>query len=774
MTATATVTLPMPPDQPQVIQFITPMSVYRLNGLFEPVPPDSEGTVSIQGYLWHDVNQNGAWDTGEPGRAGWRIFLDLNGNNLYDAFDPADPSQPPEPFAVTGADGSYVFVNLPPGSYTIRVDRGGVSDGTFLVQRFPGPDPRGLRDDDEYFVDVQAGESVRGDSGVAEAPNFGSFEYSPLVRPADDQYGHLSLASSASRNVLLAALDPWQSFRVSNTTGSAFRITAISKDIDTSQIAVAAQFVTVYRKQLDGTLVPFVSPLEVASGETVSFVAFYDPAIRDGNQVLEQYPDWFGAQSQTNPAHTFAQGDHLTVITNAGKSFRFDLVGGSTYDSDIFYDAAVDRGDAGRLDDLLGLKTITGKQYIPDSDLLFDPTSDINARCPNGAAGDQSTCRWPLQGPPPREIGLGDFGPLNVESDRARAPFLDLDTDNSSGVRGTGYAAAFQGIPVRIADADVQFANSLERVLRNLSVTITHATEGDRLSVDESKLPAGITTTGNGTAQLTLAGNATVDEYAAALRWIRFSNSSSNSMDRTVEIDIRAQGSVSADSARAFTRLVDDRELNGNVTTARIIISAASFESWQNLANRYDVNGDQTVNSLDVLLIVNYLNTPPDSARLPPRPAGSYPFYDVNGDGICAPFDALLVINYLAVSQLAAGEGEAAELLAETLPVAGPLNDATVPAGALGFPAATANRIAVDVERDAGSPNDPVQNTVLPGASPIESPAVRNWPTNQAARWTPDAEEDLAGLDRAMFDNDGLLSDLAEDTAAVRFQRQTD
>ena len=54
------------------------------------------------------------------------------------------------------------------------------------------------------------------------------------------------------------------------------------------------------------------------------------------------------------------------------------------------------------------------------------------------------------------EIGLGDFGPLNVEFSRVRNPFLDLDWDNNSGALGVDYYTEFEvgGDPVPVADAD--------------------------------------------------------------------------------------------------------------------------------------------------------------------------------------------------------------------------------------------------------------------------------------------------------------------------------
>ncbi|MFC1766164.1 SdrD B-like domain-containing protein, partial [Planctomycetota bacterium] len=64
----------------------------------------------IEGSKWHDLNANGLWDTGEPGLAGWTIFLDANSNGQLDAG---------ETNTVTDANGSYAFNNLQPGTYEV-------------------------------------------------------------------------------------------------------------------------------------------------------------------------------------------------------------------------------------------------------------------------------------------------------------------------------------------------------------------------------------------------------------------------------------------------------------------------------------------------------------------------------------------------------------------------------------------------------------------------------------------------------------------------------
>ena len=114
----------------------------------------------------------------------------------------------------------------------------------FQVQKFPAADPNGQRDPDEHQVIVAAGQILAGNSGIAETPNFGTFEYSPLVRPADD-FPELPVCTEPS---YLAATQPWQAFRVSNTTGRPLLINNITKVMDSTAVAVANQFVTVFQR----------------------------------------------------------------------------------------------------------------------------------------------------------------------------------------------------------------------------------------------------------------------------------------------------------------------------------------------------------------------------------------------------------------------------------------------------------------------------------------------------------------------------------------------
>jgi subtilisin family serine protease len=65
---------------------------------------------AIEGNKWHDLDQDGVWDNGEPALAGWTIFLDEDGDKQ---LDPAERS------SVTDSSGYYTFIDLIAGNYIV-------------------------------------------------------------------------------------------------------------------------------------------------------------------------------------------------------------------------------------------------------------------------------------------------------------------------------------------------------------------------------------------------------------------------------------------------------------------------------------------------------------------------------------------------------------------------------------------------------------------------------------------------------------------------------
>ena len=83
-----------------------------------------EPPASISGLLWSDENQNGTREAGEPGRDGWLVFLDADGDGTHD---------PGENSTTTDTSGAYTLAGLYSGSHTVvQEQRSG------WVETFPG------------------------------------------------------------------------------------------------------------------------------------------------------------------------------------------------------------------------------------------------------------------------------------------------------------------------------------------------------------------------------------------------------------------------------------------------------------------------------------------------------------------------------------------------------------------------------------------------------------------------------------------------------------
>jgi hypothetical protein len=104
-----------------------------------------------------------------------------------------------------------------------------------------------------------------------------------------------------------------------------------------------------------------------------------------------------------------------------------------------------------------------------------------------------------------------------------------------------------------------------------------------------------------------------------------------------------------------FTYVVSDiegRQSAPTDVTVRVVVSL-----YQNPINPYNVDGDAGPSPLDVLAIINLLNS-----RGPSLPvstlSGVTDYVDVNGDNQVDPIDVLQLINFLNSRGLGDGEGE--------------------------------------------------------------------------------------------------------------------
>ncbi|MCP4811622.1 MAG: hypothetical protein GY888_03865, partial [Planctomycetaceae bacterium] len=132
----------------------------------------------------------------------------------------------------------------------------------------------------------------------------------------------------------------------------------------------------------------------------------------------------------------------------------------------------------------------------------------------------------------------------------------------------------------------------------------------------------------------------------------------------------------------SFTYRLNDGQAKHNLSDlATIDFHIDTPHAWYNSLKPLDVNDDTLTTPLDVLWIINSLNSagarPLVNARTKPLAA---PFYDVNKDGHAAPLDALIIINALNMGA-GEGEGENHHRYYETPLNTAPLNMAPIQAG---------------------------------------------------------------------------------------------
>ena len=120
---------------------------------------------------------------------------------------------------------------------------------------------------------------------------------------------------------------------------------------------------------------------------------------------------------------------------------------------------------------------------------------------------------------------------------------------------------------------------------------------------------------------------------------------------RIPELQVNGRGEMFTDT---FTYELEDgqgRRVSGTVT-----ITIHGVNDWHHLAMPLDVNRNGSIEPLDALIVVNYLNEngagPSSSGIIAPEF-----FYDTNDDGFVSPLDVLLIVNKLNSAMLSS-EGE--------------------------------------------------------------------------------------------------------------------
>ncbi|WP_417736175.1 SdrD B-like domain-containing protein [Rosistilla oblonga] len=531
-------------DVAALVQFILPIGTLR-EGNFEFIAPQATTGPIISGFKWNDVDADGIWDTAEPALPGFAFLLEKISNGTIDpSFAVA--------VAVTDSEGKFTF--------TLDGDGNPLSDGTYRIRESLAVGAATIvhytntviEGSDFQEVTVENGGSVIGIVSSDDAPNFGSYQYVPYLRPSDDLPGHLAvweselqrdavdqvLAQADLLDTTIDTLRPWQAFTVKNTSAGTVTIDGVR--FDGNGNGQASDYVTVMLIDDAGNLTTpdFATGVPIPAGDSVAFMAMYDPAVRstNGSQTFSQSPEWSGETHTA--AHTFSATDTL-VLTTAGDTpdYRIRLVGGSTFDGDIFHSGSVNFDDYERYRTLVG----ANNEVISADDERFDFTSDINTHCPNGADETIGTCTWALRPDPSRtigmenplrEIGLGDFGPLNWEQNFVRPVWIDLDSGTSSDSMGTGHQSVYTGGQLLVASTEAFIGADDNLILESMRISLEDALSADEIMLNGSLDVAGrelkVTITDGKIIEIESLGNDQnflVRDALSALQALEFSTS---------------------------------------------------------------------------------------------------------------------------------------------------------------------------------------------------------------------------------------------------------
>ncbi|MDJ0593277.1 MAG: carbohydrate-binding protein [Pleurocapsa sp. MO_226.B13] len=159
---------------------------------------------TIEGYKWHDLNENGLFDSNESGIEGWTIYLDSNENGQLDDGERS---------TVTDANGFYAFTDLQFGNYSVTEENeprwSQTYPSTIEYQWQDSKQPDGITYD---WIDI---------SGVGTELNLGDDEAVEVTLPFDfDFYGETNNTVTISSNGYLTFGDNGTEYRNEGITNS--------------------------------------------------------------------------------------------------------------------------------------------------------------------------------------------------------------------------------------------------------------------------------------------------------------------------------------------------------------------------------------------------------------------------------------------------------------------------------------------------------------------------------------------------------------------------
>jgi len=263
------------------------------------------------------------------------------------------------------------------------------------------------------------------------------------------------------------------------------------------------------------------------------------------------------------------------------------------------------------------------------------------------------------------------FDPDVINGDKLSFEATSSNTDIAE-VRISGDSLLITLVPNANGQTTI-FVKATDLTGRSVSdsfvLTVTPVNDGPVTVPDSYTTPQGvtlITTDARGTLTVT-----TTDDGVLA----NDRDPEGDSFTATVTVQ-PTRGSVTMNADGTFTYIPGSTALAGTTdtfkyvakdsqgaasvaTTVTITIGRPPQPKYQNPTRKQDVNADGFISPIDVLIVVNLLNSRGPSVPVEGLP-GPPDYVDVNGDNVVNPLDALEVINYINSQSggSSGGEGE--------------------------------------------------------------------------------------------------------------------
>ncbi|MGB3510252.1 MAG: SdrD B-like domain-containing protein [Microcoleaceae cyanobacterium] len=158
---------------------------------------------TIAGVNFLDNNANGAIDPGDVGLPNSTVYLDLNGNGIFD---------PEEPFRITNDEGQYSFNTLPPDTYVVEV----VPQPGF-TQTTPDPVIIVTSDEAADFVNIGSTPATPVLQGDLIGTKFNDLNSNGNLDPGETGLANFTLYLDVNGNNVL---DPTEPAAISSASGN--------------------------------------------------------------------------------------------------------------------------------------------------------------------------------------------------------------------------------------------------------------------------------------------------------------------------------------------------------------------------------------------------------------------------------------------------------------------------------------------------------------------------------------------------------------------------